>query len=97
MKELAGTGVTVNTISPGVIATREIVEEFERRAERQGLGTDWPTVERFILDTAMANPSGRVATPEDIGRFVAFVVGETGWHLNGAHLRIDGGAADAVT
>ena len=97
MKELAGSGVTVNTVSPGIIATAEIREMFTRRAEQKGLATDWPTVERLILDTAMANPSGRVATPEDIGRFVAFVVGESGWHLNGAHLRIDGGAADAVT
>ena len=51
----------------------------------------------MILDTRMANPSGRVATPDDVGRFVAFVVSEPGWHLNGAHLRFDGGAADAVT
>jgi NAD(P)-dependent dehydrogenase (short-subunit alcohol dehydrogenase family) len=96
-KELAGTGITVNTISPGVIATDEVREQFTRRAAERGLATDWATVERFILDTAMANPSGRVATPEDIGRFVAFVVSEAGWHLNGAHLRIDGGAADTVT
>ena len=41
--------------------------------------------------------SGRVAMPDDVGRFVACVVGEPGWHLNGAHLRFDGGAADAVT
>ena len=45
----------------------------------------------------MANPSGRVPTPEDVGRFVALAVGEPAWHLNGAHLRFDGGAADAVT
>lgn len=96
-KELAGSGITVNTISPGIIATDEIREMFTRRAEEQGLPTDWPSVERLILDTAMPNPSGRVATPEDIGRFVAFVAGEAGWHLNGAHLRIDGGASDAVT
>jgi 3-oxoacyl-[acyl-carrier protein] reductase len=96
-KELAGSGVTVNTVSPGIIATDEIRELFTRRAAAQGLGTDWPSVERFILDTAMANPSGRVATPEDIGRLVAFVAGEAGWHVNGAHLRIDGGASDAVT
>jgi hypothetical protein len=24
-------------------------------------------------------------------------VGEPGWHVNGAHLRYDGGAADSVT
>ena len=96
-KHLAGTGITVNCVSPGIIATPEIVERFTERARRDGLATDWPSVERLILDGAMTNPSGRVATPEDVGRFIAFVVGEPGWHLNGAHLRFDGGAADAVT
>lgn len=96
-KELAGTGITVNTVSPGMIATPEIVASFTRRAERAGLAGDRETVERFMLDTGMANLTGRVATPEDIGRFVAFVVSEPAWHLTGAHLRIDGGASDAVT
>jgi 3-oxoacyl-[acyl-carrier protein] reductase len=96
-KHLAGTGITVNCVSPGVIATPEMVETFTRRAERQGLGTDWPTVERMVLDQVMPNPSGRVPFPDDVGRFVAMVVAEASWHLNGAHLRFDGGTADAVT
>jgi 3-oxoacyl-[acyl-carrier protein] reductase len=96
-KHLAGTGITVNCVSPGIIATAEIVERFTERARRQGLATDWASVERLILDGRMTNPSGRVATPDDVGRFVAFVASEPGWHLNGAHLRFDGGAADAVT
>jgi 3-oxoacyl-[acyl-carrier protein] reductase len=96
-KHLSGTGITVNCVSPGVIATAEIVERFTERARRDGMATDWPNVERLILDTAMANPSERVPTPEDVGRFVAMTVGEPAWHLNGAHLRFDGGAVDAVT
>jgi 3-oxoacyl-[acyl-carrier protein] reductase len=96
-KHLSGTGITVNCVSPGLIATPEMVELFTERARRNGLATDWPTVERMVLDTAMPNPSGRVATPEDVGRFIAFVVSEQGWHLNGAHVRFDGGAADTVT
>jgi 3-oxoacyl-[acyl-carrier protein] reductase len=96
-KELSGSGVTVNTVSPGVIATAEIRETFTRRAAERGLATDWATVERLILDTAMVNHTARVALPEDIGRFVAFVVSDAAWHLDGAHLRIDGGATDAVT
>ena len=96
-KHLAGTGITVNCVSPGIIATAEVIDSFAERARREGLPTDWASVERLILSSRMANPSGRVATPDDVGRFVAFVVGEPGWHLNGAHLRFDGGAADAVT
>ena len=96
-KHLAGTGITVNCVSPGLVATAEIVERFTAQAERRGLPTDWPSVERMILDTAMPNPSGRVAFPDDVGRFVTFVCSEPAWHLDGAHLRIDGGAADAVT
>ena len=96
-KHLAGTGITVNCVSPGIIATPEIVERYTERASREGRPTDWPSIERLILEGRTTNPSGRVATPEDVGRFVAFVVSEPGWHLNGAHLRFDGGAADAVT
>ncbi|MEI8002186.1 MAG: SDR family NAD(P)-dependent oxidoreductase [Actinomycetes bacterium] len=96
-KHLGGTGITVNCVSPGIIATPEVVASFTERARRQGRPTDWPSVERMILDTSFANPSGRVATPDDIGRAVAWVVSEPAWHLDAAHLRFDGGAADAVT
>ena len=96
-KHLAGTGITVNCVSPGVIATPEMVERFTARAKQEGLGTEWAAVERMVLADVMPNPSGRVAFPDDVGRFVAMVVGEPAWHLNGSHLRFDGGAADAVT
>jgi 3-oxoacyl-[acyl-carrier protein] reductase len=96
-KHLAGTGITVNCVSPGLIATAEVVERVTSRAEREGAATDWPAIERRLLDRVMANPSGRVPFPEDIGRVVAMVVSEPSWHINGAHLRVDGGAADAVT
>jgi 3-oxoacyl-[acyl-carrier protein] reductase len=95
-KHLAGTGITVNCVSPGIIATPEVVERFTERTQRDGLGTDWAAVEARMLES-MPNPSGRVPMPEDVGRFVAFVVSEPGWHLNGAHLRFDGGAAGVVT
>ena len=96
-KHLATTGITVNCVSPGIIATPEMVELFTKRAQRKGVSTDWPSVEQMVLETGMPNPSGHIATPEDVGRFVAFVVSEPAWHLNGAHLRFDGGATDAVT
>jgi len=96
-KFLAGTGITVNCVSPGLIATDEVIERITRRAEREGSSTEWPDLERLLLDRVMANPSGRVPFPADIGRVVAMVVGEPSWPINGAHLRVDGGAADVVT
>lgn len=96
-KHLSGTGITVNCVSPGIIATAEVVASYTERARRDGRGTDWPSVEQLIQEGRMANPTGRVPTPDDIGRFVTLVVSEPAWHLNGAHLRIDGGASDAVT
>jgi 3-oxoacyl-[acyl-carrier protein] reductase len=96
-KELARSGITVNTVSPAMIATAEIVATFAERARAQGLPTDEASVEQLMLNTSMQNLTGRVATPDDIGRFVAFVVSEAAWHITGAHLRIDGGASDAVT
>jgi len=96
-KHLAGTGITVNCVSPGIIATPEVIDSYTERARREGRPTDWPSVERMIQEGRMRNPTGRVPTPVDVGRFVAFVVSEPGWHLNGAHLRFDGGTADAVT
>lgn len=80
MKELRDTGVTVNCVSPGVIATDEVKEAFAKR------GQELPR-----------NPAGRAATPDDIGRIVAFVVSEPGFHLNGMHLRADGGVTETVT
>jgi NAD(P)-dependent dehydrogenase (short-subunit alcohol dehydrogenase family) len=95
-KHLAGTGITVNCVSPGVIATPEMVERFTRRAGDRGLPTDWPSVERHVLES-MPNPSGRIPFPDDVGRVVAMVASEAAWHVNGTHLRVDGGAAGVVT
>jgi 3-oxoacyl-[acyl-carrier protein] reductase len=95
-RHLAGTGITVNCVSPGVIATAEVVQGATDRLARSGGSTEWPAVEQEIL-RRMGNPTGRVPLPDDVGRFVAFVVGEPGWHLNGAHLRFDGGSAGVVT
>jgi NAD(P)-dependent dehydrogenase (short-subunit alcohol dehydrogenase family) len=96
-KHLAGTGITVNCVSPGIIATAEVVASYTERARRAGRDTDWESVQAFIQEGRMANPTGRVPTPDDVGRFVTFVVSDAAWHLNGAHLRLDGGASDAVT
>ena len=76
-KELASSGVTSNLVSPGLIATREVLERFSEERLRD-------------------NPSGVACTPEDVGNLVAFLASPLSRSVNGANLRIDGGAADCV-
>ena len=74
-QEVASSGVTVNTILPGVIKTPMQDLNDEETMERQ----------------AEATPLPRLGTPEDIGNAVAFFVSsEAGW-VTGAQLLVDGG------
>jgi len=95
-KSLAGTGITVNLISPGIIGTAEVRAMFMRRAQERGWGTDWAEVERHAVREMFDNPLGRVALVAEVASLVAFVASERAGYINGAQLRIDGGAADCA-
>lgn len=95
-RELSGSGVTVNCVSPGLIATDELRERFLRMGERRGWGSTWEEVEPHVASEVMPNPTGRIGTPEEVGALVAFLASEHARYINGSNLRIDGGAADAV-
>ena len=95
-KELANTGITVNCVSPGIIATAEIKEMFKRRAAKAGEATDWPSIEKSVTSGSMPNPAGIIGEPEDIGHLVAFLVSDKARYVNAANIRIDGGTADSI-
>jgi 3-oxoacyl-[acyl-carrier protein] reductase len=99
-KELAGTGITVNVVSPGIIATAEVRESFLRAAAKRGWegaeDGDFEAVEARAVSAFMPNPSARAGRVEEVGALVAFLASEHAGYVNGANLRIDGGAADAA-
>jgi len=96
-KELAGTGITANVVSPGIIATDEVRESFVRAAAKRGWeGDDFEAVEAQAVAAFMPNPSARAGRVEEVGALVAFLASEHAGYINGANLRIDGGAADAA-
>ncbi len=45
-KELANTGITVNTVSPGLILTEELKSAYQLKATRKGWGESWPEIEK---------------------------------------------------
>ncbi|HET7562620.1 MAG TPA: oxidoreductase [Rhodanobacteraceae bacterium] len=77
--ELAPSGIRVNVVSPGVIATPGS-DEFAR-ATPGFSSEDWV---RNI-------PLGRIGATEDIAEVVAFLVSARGKFLTGANYRVDGG------
>ena len=73
--ELAGKGVTVNTVSPGYVGTDMV------RAIR-------PDVLEKIVATI---PVKRLGTPEEIGSIVAWIASDEGGYATGADFSLNGG------
>lgn len=74
-QETATKGITVNTVSPGYIATDMIMNIPEK-------------VREAIRETI---PVKRYGTPEEIGRMVAFLAHKESGFITGANIDINGG------
>lgn len=90
-KELAGSGITVNTVSPGPIATQGAKKLFEEIALERKWGTEWKVIEKKMTQEMLPNLVGRFGTPEEVGNLVAFLASPLADFINGANFRIDGG------
>ena len=75
-KELGSRGITVNAVAPGPVGT----ELFLTGKSQEQVST-----------IARMNPFGRLGTPDDIARVVAFLAGPDGGWINGQVIRANGG------
>jgi glucose 1-dehydrogenase len=80
--ELAGHHINVNMVNPGWIDT-----PGERRFSS----------EEQLREGGRRIPWGRLGTPEDIGRAVAFLASDDADYITGAMLRVDGGFVLGLT
>jgi NAD(P)-dependent dehydrogenase (short-subunit alcohol dehydrogenase family) len=95
-KALSKTGITVNTVSPGLIWTPANEAFFADLAEAQGRPGE---IDVTLADFIAAAPQtvGRVGQPRDIAAGVAYLASPLADYVNGTNLRIDGGHSPSVT
>jgi 3-oxoacyl-[acyl-carrier protein] reductase len=82
-REIAGDGVTVNSLQPGFHDTDRI---------RSMYGGDAAAIEAL----AASIPAGVLGRPEDFGRIAAFLCSETASFLTGCAIPVDGGAVTGL-
>ena len=89
-QEVAGTGIRVNLVSPGMIRTPEVEAGYMRRAAREGWGDTWEEVEPHI---AARIPIRRIVRREEVADLVLFLASPRADAIHGQNILIDGGAA----
>jgi NAD(P)-dependent dehydrogenase (short-subunit alcohol dehydrogenase family) len=81
--EVAGKGVRVNAVNPGVVLTR-----LHRSA-----GMDEEAYAAFLERSKTTHPLGRVGRPEEVADLIFFLASEEASWMTGVTVSIDGGRA----
>lgn len=85
-RDLAGSGVTVNNVLPGIILTDRQRELRGAEAARRGI-----SFEQALAEVGQGIPAGRVGQPEDVGALVAFLASAPAAYITGTSIQVDGG------
>ena len=90
-RDLAGSGVTSNVVSPGAIlvdATQELVTEI---GPARGWGSTWEEILPNAVEALIPNDRGRFGKPDEIAAAVAYLCSDLAEYVSGATIRVDGG------
>ncbi|MDX3098332.1 SDR family NAD(P)-dependent oxidoreductase [Streptomyces sp. ME19-03-3] len=90
-RDLKGTGVTSNVVSPGAILVDAVKDLLMEIAPDRGWGETWAQVERDAARDLIPNDQDRLGRPEEIAAAVLYLAGPHSDYVSGAILRVDGG------
>ncbi|MFB9149327.1 SDR family oxidoreductase [Roseovarius ramblicola] len=90
-RQVAGSGVTINNLLPGIHATDRAVALDTGVAEREGISMEEARAQRCATI-----PAGRYGTPEEFGAACAFLCSTLAGFIVGQNILLDGGAVNAT-
>jgi 3-oxoacyl-[acyl-carrier protein] reductase len=89
--QVAGEGITVNSVAPGYTRTHRVLELNRARAAEQGR-----TVDEVFADMTASYPMHRMGEPEELAALVAFLASERASYITGSTILVDGGFAKGM-
>jgi 3-oxoacyl-[acyl-carrier protein] reductase len=88
---LKGVGVTVNTVSPGIIMVDGLLRMGRKRYGDANLSIEEVTRRLAADNVFVLPPAGRLGTPEDLAVVVCMLASPMSGFITGANYRVDGG------
>lgn len=89
--QLGPSGITVNTLHPGVVETEHIHELYEKEAAKRGI-----TAAEVEADFIARTPIRRVLEADEIAQAVCFLASPRAAAITGESLGIDGGLTRGI-
>jgi NAD(P)-dependent dehydrogenase (short-subunit alcohol dehydrogenase family) len=94
-KALAKSGVTVNTVSPGMIYTEGLEDFLRQFAAKRGWGDDLAKAADYILQ-GTGQTVDRVGRVEDVAHAVCYLASPVADFVNGINIHMDGGGSSSI-
>lgn len=88
---LSRTGITSNSISPGLTHSTGPDRWLKEMAKANGWADDWDTITAQVQDGMISNFAGRIGEPADIAHVVAFLADPRAGFVNGIDIAANGG------